>query len=70
MEFANLILLSVAGYAAIGVLFALWFVTLGVGRVDHSAKGAPWTFRLLIFPGCTALWPVLLRKWMKARNEP
>lgn len=59
------ILLNLAGYALLGAVFAGWFVTAGVGRLDESAKGGPWSFRLLIFPGCAALWPVLLVKLVR-----
>ena len=54
-------------YAAAGVVFAAAFVTRGVQRVDPAAKGAPIGFRLLILPGCTALWPFLLGRWLRAR---
>ena len=58
----------VAGaYMAAGVVFAVAFVTLGVQRVDPAAKGAPLGFRLLILPGSAALWPILLRRWMRAQ---
>jgi len=54
-------------YAVLGVVFAAAFVTLGVQRVDPAAKGAPLGFRLLILPGCAALWPLLLGRWMRSR---
>ncbi len=54
-------------YVAAGVLFAAAFVTWGVQRVDPAAKGAPLGFRLLIMPGCAALWPLLLRRWKRSR---
>jgi len=53
-------------YALIGVVFALAFVTKGVERIDDAAKGAPIGFRVLIFPGAAALWPVLASRWRKA----
>lgn len=62
----NLLLLAVALYALLGVVFGLVFVTAGVSRVDSAAKGGPIGFRLLIFPGSAALWPVLLVKWLRA----
>ncbi len=65
MHLAEAILLTAGAYAAIGVVFALWFVIRGVSAVDHAAAGAPWGFRALIFPGCVALWPVLLSKWLR-----
>ena len=54
-------------YAAIGVLFATVFVTVGIGRVDPVARKAPLGFRLIVLPGCAALWPLLLGRWMRAR---
>ena len=54
-------------YLLIGFLFAVPLVIKGVEKVDTGAIGACWTFRLLIFPGVLAFWPVLLQKWLKAR---
>ena len=62
----NAVLIGVALYAVIGVLFSFFFVTRGVSRVDPAAAGAPIGFRLLIFPGSVALWPLLLRRWLNA----
>jgi len=50
-------------YALLGALFALGFVTVGVQRIDPAAKGSGVGFRLLIFPGSVALWPLLLKRW-------
>jgi hypothetical protein len=70
-ELATLILALVGAYAAVGVLFAVAFVTAGASRVDPAAAGAPWGFRALIFPGAAALWPVMLQKWRRAaRGRP
>lgn len=57
-------------YAAMGLIFAVFFVCFGVGRIDASAKGAPIFFRLLILPGAAALWPVLLRRWLSGQTHP
>jgi hypothetical protein len=54
-------------YAVAGLVFASAFVIWGVQRVDPAAKGAPLGFRLLILPGCAALWPLLLSRWMRSR---
>lgn len=56
-------------YFAVGVLFATAFVTLGVGRVDSLAQGTGLGFRLIILPGCAALWPLLLLRWMGAKQR-
>jgi len=55
-------------YLALGLLFALGFVVKGVQRVDPLAQSGTWGFRLLIFPGALALWPLLLARWCSARN--
>ncbi|PYU45990.1 MAG: hypothetical protein DMG54_04580 [Acidobacteria bacterium] len=57
-------------YALLGVVFALAFVTVGVKRIDSQANGSRAAFRLLIFPGSVAFWPLLLRRWIAGKNEP
>ena len=52
-------------YTGIGIAFAILFVAVGVSRIDPVAKGAGLGFRLLILPGATALWPILLIRWMR-----
>ena len=54
-----------SGYAALGVLFAVVFVTAGISSVDPVAKSSSIGFRLIILPGVAALWPVLLLQWMR-----
>ena len=55
-------------YAALGLVFAIAFLTQGVARIDEHAAGAGLGFRLLILPGVVALWPVLLNRWIRARS--
>ncbi len=69
MELTSGILLGVGVYAAVGVVFALAFVLVGVGKVDAGAKGAGLLFRVLILPGTAALWPVMLIKWVLAAKR-
>jgi len=57
-------------YTALGVLFALPFVTAGVQRIDSQAKGSGLGFRVLIFPGTVAFWPLLLHRWMRGGPDP
>lgn len=64
---ATIILLTIAAYLAIGVLFALLFVIRGVERIDPAARSTSWVFRMLIIPGAAALWPVILSRWVHAR---
>ena len=59
--FANLFI----GYLALGILFALAFVAVGIGRVDPVAKDSGIGFRLIIFPGAVAMWPWLLKRWIR-----
>jgi hypothetical protein len=35
-----------AAYAGCGLAFALVFVTAGIARVDHAARGGTWGFRV------------------------
>ena len=63
--FVNLL----SGYAALGVLFAIAFVTAGISHLDPVAKGSGIGFRLIIFPGVAALWPLLLMRWMEKRRQ-
>jgi hypothetical protein len=63
-----LILLGV--YFACGFVFALAFAFWGAQRIDPHAGPGTWGFRLLIIPGSTALWPLLLYRWIKGIYEP
>lgn len=63
--------LALAGvYLLCGMIFAVPFVIVGVGRIDpHAARGS-WGFRVLILPGTTLLWPLLAKRWLKGIHEP
>ena len=67
---AAIALILFGAYLACGFLFALPFAFLGVGKIDPHASHGSWGFRLLIIPGATALWPVLLRRWIGGIHEP
>lgn len=62
-------LAAAAIYLAIGVLAGVPFVLVGIGRIDPAAKAAPWSFRLLVLPGVVALWPLLMRRWLRAAGR-
>ena len=65
---AFVILLGI--YLACGLVFAIPFALMGVKQIDpHAAQGSR-GFRLLIVPGTMALWPLLLRRWLKGVHEP
>jgi hypothetical protein len=64
-------LLSVMGvYLLCGLVFAVPFALVGVGKIDPHASHGTWGFRLLIVPGTTLLWPLLARRWLKGIHEP
>jgi len=69
-QIARIVVYAFYGYALSGVVFAAAFVTVGVKRIDEQAVGTGVGFRLLIFPGCVALWPMLLRRWAGGKTEP
>lgn len=58
------ILSGLALYAGAGLVFALAFLSIGVGRIDPSARGSGLGFRLTILPGVVALWPLMLVRWI------
>ena len=57
-------------YGIAGLIFAIPFVVTGVKRIDSQAIGSGVGFRVLIFPGAAALWPLLLRRWISGTAEP
>ena len=61
---------GLAIYAGLGLAFALVFVWVGVQILDSEAQGAGVGFRLLILPGVTAFWPMLLYRWTQHVTEP
>ena len=62
----NLILMLVAGYAALGLIVGVALAFVGIHRIDPVSIGSPWCFRLLVLPGLAGLWPVMLVKWARA----
>jgi len=62
MTIAEPLLILVLGYIGVGLAFAVHFVTRLAPRIDESAIGSPLGFKLLIFPGAAALWPLLAFK--------
>jgi len=56
---------ALAAYGLLGVVFAATFVAAGIQRVDPVAGHSPVSFRLIVFPGVAALWPLLLARWIR-----
>ncbi len=69
-EFASLIVAAAGVYTVLGILFAVVFVFFGVPRIDPAARAGSAGFRLLILPGCVALWPILAKRWRSAGSPP
>jgi len=69
MKAAELFVNLLGVYAAIGILFAIVFVTIGVSRVDSVAKNSTIGFRLIVLPGAALLWPLLLKRWIGERRR-
>ena len=67
---ATVIVTALGLYLLLGVLFALPFVARGVGRIDPLAREGSVGFRILIFPGTVALWPLLARRWLRKQPPP
>ena len=60
-------LLATATYLFCGLVFAIFFITKGITVIDEGTRGTGIGFRIIILPGVTLLWPLLLNKWLKKR---
>jgi len=66
---AAILLFAVALYAAAGIATGLAFVLFGVTQVfPHPVSVTPGA-RILLLPGATLLWPLVLRRWLKSRSH-
>jgi len=70
MQIAAVFVAVIEIYAAIGVVSAGLFVTLGISRIDHQATGGTIGFKLIILPAAAGLWPLLLARWVRGTGEP
>lgn len=70
VEMAGWIVAAGGVYLALGLAFATAFVAAGAPRIDPAARGMPWTARLLLVPGATVLWPLMLFKWVARQSPP
>jgi hypothetical protein len=66
MLVAEILLLAALAWLLAGLAVAVPFVVRGVRRIDEAARHASVGFHLVILPGAVALWPMLLRRWLKA----
>lgn len=65
-------LLVAAGtlYLEVGLAVALLFAAYGVDRLEPSARGGSISFRILIVPGAALLWPLIVKRALRARTRP
>lgn len=66
----NALVVAVYLYLGGGVLVAIVIVSFGLTRLDSEAESAGIGFRMLIFPGTIALWPILLKRYISGGGEP
>jgi hypothetical protein len=62
------LLIALGVYSLIGVIFAIFFLVFKIQIIDSVASASPLRFRLIIFPGCAGLWPLLLFKLFNSRD--
>ena len=70
LHLAEWIVRLLAVWLATGLLVGISFVLIGVRRSDPAAHRGTWGFRLLILPGAVALWPLVLRRWVRGDSPP
>jgi hypothetical protein len=69
-QIATWIVRLAGAYLAVGVLFAMPFAFRLVNRLDAVAARGTLPFRLLLLPGATLLWPLLLTRWLRRVQSP
>jgi len=70
LALVNLLVIVLGIYLGFGLLFSLFFVAKGAGKIDPTAKAGTIGFRLLIIPGTMAFWPLLAKRWWQGKTEP
>ena len=68
MTVAEAIVEAARLYAMAGGIVAVPFLTIGIGRVDPSARGS-YLFRILAIPGTVGLWPLVLVRWWRLEQR-
>ena len=62
-------LYAAALYVAVGVVFALAFLTVGVTRALPEPIPVSAGARILFIPVSIVLWPLVLARWLKAKER-
>lgn len=59
---------ALGAYALVGAALLVPMHLAVLPKIDGSADGASWGFRLVVSPGLIALWPIVIEKWLTARR--
>lgn len=70
LPLADWLVRLVLAYLVIGALFAVPFAARWVARLDPVAAHGTIGFRLLILPGATLLWPLLVYRLLAGGDPP
>ncbi len=65
----NVFVIILAVYFGMGLLFGIYFVIKGAGRIDPLIQNSKFKVRLLLFPGAIATWPFLIGKLKRTNTE-
>lgn len=57
-------------YLILGVLAAIALEIWGLEWLDPAVDESSRGFRVLIFPGLVAFWPVFIKRWISGSDEP
>lgn len=66
---AELVWLAVAAYTLAGLAIAIGVVALGSARLTPTAADMPLRVRVLMLPGLTVLWPLILALLIRGPTE-
>jgi len=64
--FTSALVTALSLYALAGAIVALAFVTAGLRAVLPADTPVTIGARILFVPGAAALWPLVLRRWLRA----
>jgi len=64
---ATILAIALAFYVIVGLAIGLAFVGYGITVVQTAPVTAG--ARILLLPGATILWPLVLSRWLKSRNR-
>lgn len=55
-------------YLGLGLIWSLYFVFIGVNKLDADMKSASLSMRLILIPGSIGLWPLLMYKTLNTNT--